>query len=325
MRALGFLIVMLLGFVGRADAAPLRLVQTIPLPDARGRIDHMTLDPARHRLFVAELGNDSIAVVDLEAGKLTGRIKGIAEPQGVVYVPEFDQLFASSGETGSIVVYQGAELTPAREIALDADADNLRYDGAEREVYVGFGNGALGRLAAESDAHIDDIAVSGHPESFQLQTNGSLIFVNVPDAGDIEVVDRNQRAKIASWPVAGARANFPMALDEPDHRLIVGTWDPPSLLVLDTRSGKELARTEICSDADDIYYDTKRRQLYVSCGQGAVDVLALTDATPKQIARIPTAAGARTSLFVPDQDRFYVAVPHRGEQQAEILVFQPTS
>jgi hypothetical protein len=325
MRALAFLSVMLLAFAARAGEAPLRLIQTIPLPDGRGRIDHMALDPARQRLFVAELGNDSVAVVDLGAGKMTGRLTGVAEPQGVAYVPEFDRLFVTSGETGSVAVFAGAALKTAKEIELDGDADNIRYDPAERELYVGFGNGGLGRLAAESDAHIDDIGLSGHPESFQLQSNGSLIFVNVPDAGDVEVVDRDQRSKIASWPLAGAGANFPMALDEADRLLFVATRDPAALLALDTRTGKELARTDSCSDADDVFYDARRRQLYVSCGEGALDVLALAAGTPRRIARIATAAGARTSLFVPAQDRLYVAAPRRGGQSAQVLVYEPTS
>ncbi len=325
MRALGFLFVMLLAFAARAGEAPLRLIQTIPLPDGRGRIDHMDLDAARQRLFVAELGNDTVAVIDLEAGKLVDRITGVAEPQGVAFVPGPDRLFVTSGETGSVAIFDGATLAPVQEDALDSDADNIRYDPGEREIYVGFGNGGLGRLAALSGAHIDDIALKGHPESFQLETGGSRIFVNVPDAGDIEVVDRARRSKVASWPLAGVAANFPMALDEPDQRLIVATWQPAALLVLDTRTGKELARTRSCSDADDVWYDALRRQLYVSCGQGVLDVVSLADAAPRRIARIATAEGARTSLFAPEQNRLYVAVPHRGTQPAEILVYLPAS
>ncbi len=325
MRPLGFLIVMLLAFADRAGAAPLRLIQTIPLPDGRGRIDHMDLDAAGRRLFVAELGNDTVAVIDLKAGRLIGRIEGVAEPQGVAFVPEPERLFVTSGETGSVAIFDGATLAPVQEDALDSDADNIRYDPAEREIYVGFGNGGLGRLAALSGAHVDDIALSGHPESFQLETGGSRIFVNVPDAGDIEVVDRAGRSKVASWPLSGVAANFPMALDEPDHRLIVATWQPAALLVLDTRTGKELTRTPSCSDADDLWYDAPRRQLYVSCGQGVLDVVSLADATPRRLARITTADGARTSLFVPQEDRLYLAVPHRGPQPAEIRVYLPTS
>jgi DNA-binding beta-propeller fold protein YncE len=325
MRSLGFLLVMLLALPARAGEAPLRLIQTIPLPDGRGRIDHMDLDAARQRLFVAELGNDTVAVIDLEAGKLVDRITGVAEPQGVAFVPGPDRLFVTSGETGSVAIFDGATLAPMQEDALASDADNIRYDPAEREIYVGFGNGGLGRLAAISGAHIDDIALAGHPESFQLETGGPLIFVNVPDAGDIEVVDRARRSTVASWPLVGVAANFPMALDEPGQRLIVATWQPAALLVLDTRTGKELARTRSCSDADDVWYDPLRRQLYVSCGQGVLDVVSLAEAAPRRIARIATAEGARTSLFVPQQDRLYVAVPHRGTQPAEILVYLPAS
>ena len=155
---------MALAFAAQAAEAPLRLIQTIPLPDGRGRIDHMDVDAAGQRLFVAELGNDTVAVIDLQAGKLMGRIKGVAEPQGVAFVPGPDRLFVTSGETGSVAIFDGATLAPVQEDALDSDADNIRYDPGEREIYVGFGNGGLGRLAALSGAHIDDIALQGHPQ-----------------------------------------------------------------------------------------------------------------------------------------------------------------
>jgi hypothetical protein len=323
MRALALPIVLLLGSAAQAADPPLRLIQTIPLPDGRGRIDHLALDAGRQRLFVAELGNDTVAVVDLAAGRMTSRIKGVAEPQGVVFAPEVDRLFVTSGETGSVASFAGAALQPLPEVALGADADNIRYDPAERELFVGYGNGGLARLAAVSGAEIEAIVLAGHPESFQLASAGGSIFVNVPDARDIEVVDRARGAVRVRWPLAGARANFAMALDEPHQRLIVATRDPAALLVLDTTTGKEAARSASCGDADDVFYDAGRARLYVSCGEGFLDVLALGEGAPQPIARIPTASGARTSLFVPGQDRLYVAAPHRGEEPARILVYQP--
>lgn len=323
MRTMGLLVVTCIVIAAGAEAAPWRLVQSIPVPDSRGRIDHLTLDANRQRLFVAELGNDSIAVVDLAAGKLAGRLTGIAEPQGVVYVPESDRLFVTSAGTGAVAIFSGDDLRSTGQVDLGADADNIRYDPASGEVYVGYGDGALGVLSAASGERLGKIPLAAHPESFQLETAGARIFVNVPGAGQIAVVDRRKRAPLTAWPLAGVSANFPMALDEAGHRLIVIARAPPTLLVIDTKSGKEITRTESCGDADDVFYDPARRQLYASCGQGFLEAFALRADAVQRIARIPTAAGARTSLFVPDQDRLYVAVPHRGEQPAAVLIYQP--
>ena len=325
MKPLCFAIAMILALAARAEDAPLRLVQSIPLPDGRGRIDHLALDRGRQRLFVAELGNDSVAVVDLAAGKLIGRLSGTAEPQGVVFVPESDRLFVTSGGTGAVAIFKGADLRSAGQIDLGDDADNIRYDPASGEAYIGYGDGALGIIAALSGERLDDIPLAAHPESFQLETAGERIFVNVPRAGHVAVVDRLERTPVAVWPLVDVRANFPMALDEAGHRLIVIAREPPTLLVIDTENGKEIARTDSCGDADDVFYDVLRTQLYVSCGQGFLEVITLRNRALQRVASIPTAAGARTSLFVPDEDRLYVAAPRRGEQPAEVLVYQPTS
>jgi DNA-binding beta-propeller fold protein YncE len=251
MRTMSILVVMCFAVAAHAEDAPLRLAQSIPLPDSRGRIDHLTLDANRQRLFVAELGNDSIAVVDLAAGKLTGRLTGIAEPQGVVYVPESDRLFVTSAGTGAVAIFSGGDLRSAGQIDLGADADNIRYDPASGEVYVGYGDGALGILSAASGEPLGKIPLAAHPESFQLETAGARIFVNVPGAGQIAVVDRRRRAPLAVWPLAGVSANFPMALDEAGHRVIVIARAPPTLLLIDAESGKEITRVDSCGDGDD--------------------------------------------------------------------------
>jgi DNA-binding beta-propeller fold protein YncE len=319
------LAVMVVAVGADAGAAPLQPIQSIALPDGRGRIDHLALDAGRERLFVAELGNDSVAVVDLATGRLMRRLAGVAEPQGVVFAPESDRLFVTSGGSGIVAIFEGADLRPAGQVDLGDDADNIRYGPASGEVYVGYGDGALGVIAAANGEHLRDIPLAAHPESFQLEQAGARIYVNVPGAGPVAVVNRERRAAVIAWPLAGVRANFPMALDEAGHRLIVIAREPPTLLVLDTQTGKEIAHADSCGDADDVFYDDRRQQLYVSCGQGFLEILSLRGHTPSRLARIPTAAGARTSLFVPDQDRLYVAVPHHAGQQAEVLIYQPTS
>jgi hypothetical protein len=121
----------------------LRLEATIPLGDVRGRIDHMTIDPVRQQLFVAELGNDSAGVVDLKERRLIHRISGLSEPQGVGYLASNDTLYIADGGDGSLRLYSGAQYTAGARIALGSDADNVRIDSARQHVIVGYGGGAL--------------------------------------------------------------------------------------------------------------------------------------------------------------------------------------
>ncbi len=305
------------------EAGPLRLVQTIPLPNVEGRIDHMAVDVKGQRLFIAALGNNSVEVLDLRAGKHLQSIGGFDEPQGIGFIPEFDKIFIANGKSGACDILNGTSFKRITTVKFADDADNVRYDGTARRVYVGYGSGALGVIDPVNGNQIGDIKLDAHPESFQLEKSGSRIFVNLPDAKKIVLVDREARKTIATWPATGAAANFPMALDEPHHRLLVGFRKPARLLVFDTESGKVMTNLESPGDADDIFYDSSRRRVYVSGGDGSIGVFQQQDGDHYQpMAKIPTAAGARTALFVPELDRLYLAVPHRGSQKAEVRVYE---
>jgi hypothetical protein len=136
------------------------------------------------------------------------------------------------------------------------------------------------------------------------------------------IVDRAALKVVATWPVSGAKANYPMA-DEANHRLFVGCRQPAKVLVIDTMAGKEIAAVDIVGDTDDMFYDTSRKRLYVAGGEGFIDVLdARPSGTLTRLGRVATASGARTALFAPEQSRLYLAVSHRGAQHAEIRVYE---
>jgi DNA-binding beta-propeller fold protein YncE len=295
-----------------------QLVQTIPMPKVEGRIDHLAFDAKAVRLLVAALGNNSVEVLDLGQGKVIHKIEGLQEPQGILAWE--GQIVVASGGDGSCRFYDGTTFKPARNVDCKEDADNVRYDAEAKLVYVGYGGGALGVIDPEKGARIGDIPLEGHPESFQLESKGKRIYVNVPKAGHIAVVDREKRAVIAKWKLS-ASSNFPMALDEAGHRLFVGCRQPAKLLVIDTESGKETASIDCSGDTDDVFYDAASKRVYVSCGAGFLDVFDVSEA-PRRIARMATAAGARTSLLVPDTGKLYLAVPHRGSQASEIRVYK---
>src|SRR5215203_3716248 len=307
----------------------LEQVQAIALPNVAGRIDHLALDPQADRLFVAALGNNTLEVVDLKAGTVTDEIKGLKEPQGVAYVPEDKKLLLTNGDGDTLNIYDGQSLKLLNQVVLGDDPDNVRYDATTGYAYVGYGTGngsALGVVDVRTGTKVADITLSGHPESFQLEDSGQRIFVNAPTAGHIAVVDRSKESVVETWPLSNATENFPMALDDGNHRLFVGTRSPAKLLVFDTETGTLVTSLDSSGDADDIFYDTQNKRIYVSGGEGAISVFEQTDPDNYSLLdKVDTAEGARTSLFVPDSGTLYVAVPHRGSQQAEVRAFQTKS
>jgi len=316
---------MLPGKVQAADSEPpLVLERTIPLTDVSGRIDHMAVDLRRGRLFVAELGNGTVDVVDLAAGKAIHRIAGLKEPQGVGYSPQVDLIAIASAGDGSVRLFKGEDLSPAGVVSLGEDADNVRLDVRTGQFVVGYGSGGLTVLDPASRSVASDIKLPAHPEGFQLDPSTRRAFVNVPDAGQVAVVDLTAGKQIASWRVPGLKANFPMALDSTGSVLATVFRSPPRLVLLDTKTGVVTANLPICGDADDVFFDAKRQRLYVSCGEGMVDVLQGDVAGYHPLARIPTHSGARTSLFVPELDRLFVAA-RAGllGSDAALLVFRP--
>jgi DNA-binding beta-propeller fold protein YncE len=301
----------------------LRPVETISLPGVEGRIDHMAIDFARKRLFVAALGNNSVEIVDLAEGKTSHSVTGLATPQGVCFAADLNRLAVANDNDGSLRLYDGTTLRQLITTSLGDDADNVRYDHSAHRMWVGYGKGGLAEVDPENGKVNADIKLSGHPESFQLESKGQRIFVNVPAAGHVAVVDREMGAVVATWHLSQAAANFPMALEEPHHRLFIGCRKPPQLLVLDTQTGQVIKSLPIAGDADDVFYDAAKQRIYVSGGEGFVTVIGRSNGdTYSVLGNVSTAAGARTSYFDPKSGLLYVAAPLRGGQRAELIVFK---
>jgi DNA-binding beta-propeller fold protein YncE len=311
-----------LGAPALAQPAPLSLEAQIPLGAVRGRVDHLAIDLDRQRLFVAELGNDSVGVVDLAAGKVAHRLVGLREPQGVAWHAPTATLYVANAGDGSVRLFQGSDFVPVGQIALGDDADNIRLDARRDHIVVGYGRGALAFIDPKDRRKTGEALLKGHPESFQLDEQASRIFANVPDAREVAVVDIEARRQTGSLETGGVRANFPMAIDGDAHRLIAVARSPAKLLVFATADGKPMAGAETCGDADDVFVDAARKRVYVVCGEGAVDVFDRTSDGYAHAARIRTMAGARTGLFVPATGRLYVAVRAGSGAAAAVWVFR---
>jgi hypothetical protein len=305
------------------DNMPLELESQIPLGQVQGRIDHLAVDVARQRLFVAELGNNTVGVVDLEHHTLLRTLTGFHEPQGVGYEPTTDTLYVANAGDGAVQLFQGDDLNPVGQIELGQDADNIRIDPNTHRVIVGYGSGALAVIDSVSRKKVADIKLKGHPESFQLSADGGQAFVNVPDAHEIAAVIFAQGKQTASWAPGLLLSNYPMSLDQAGKRIHVVFRHPATLAAFDTQTGKKLYSSDTCSDSDDVFFDAKRSRVYVSCGEGLIEVIADQGTSYVRQAKLPTIGGARTSLFVPQLDRLFLAVRANGQAPAAVWIYKP--
>src|SRR2546428_5039847 len=305
---------------GLQAADGLEPAASIDLPSVKGRIDHFGVDLKQQRLFVAALGNDTLEVVDVKSSRRQRSLDGFGEPQGVLYLPEFDRIYVANGSANRVDILDGTSLARIKGVAGLDDADNVRYDAGARKVYVGYGNGALRALDPATGGSSGDIRLAGHPESFQLETRGTRIFVNVPPARHIAVVDRTKHAVVATWGVPGAESNYPMALDESGRRLFVGARKPAVLLVYDIDSGKVVAKQPIGEDTDDIFFDPQRKRLYVICGEGRIDIVRQENPDRYSLERtVRTAPRERNGLLATRKGKRYLGAPASGGSTVSIL------
>jgi len=305
---------------------PLILTEAIPMPGVQGRFDHFATDGKGH-VFVSSVGSNTVEVIDVSARVRTHTIPGIPEPQGLAFAPEANKLYVGSGE-GKLYIYDGTSYDIVKILDFGDDVDNLRYDAPTKRVYAGYGGEESGAISAVDTATNERIPgefkLGAHPESFQIEKNGPNIYVNLPDLKQIAVINRSTQA-ITRWPFS-IEQNFPMALDEAGHRLFVVTHQPARLAIFNTQSGKLVASLPCVQEADEVYFDSARKRLYIPGAEAYISVFQEKDPDHYlPIAKIPSALGARTAGYFGKGkkgfDRFFLAVPARSASAAEMWIY----
>jgi DNA-binding beta-propeller fold protein YncE len=313
-----------------ANEVALKFVKAIPLPEVDGRIDHFAIDVKGRRAFLAALAKNTIEVVDLSAGRVTRTLPGFAKPQGVLFVPQFNKLVVACGVDGSVKTLDGTTLAVIHTASVSLGADAIGYDPRSKQIYVGSGGGDANKeqgdltvFNAASGAQVAALTTDAHAGGSVVEDRGERVFVLVPEKAQVVVLDRKTRAQVAKWTIPGIQKNVALALDEKSHRLFLGVRTPATIVVLDSDSGAVLASVPTVATLDGLSFDSATRRIYTSGGEGFVDVTQQMDADHyERIAHIPTGPIARTSVFVPEWHRLYVAVPRDKERGAELRVFE---
>jgi hypothetical protein len=320
---MGFMIATAMQVAAAEEAAkPTPPIRTYSLLRIDGRLDHLAFDQEKERVFVAAPGSNAVAVVDLKLERMTHVMNNLPRPQGVAIASDGEHLVISCEGAGACRFCDRAKLKQMSSVDLKDDADNARYEVGAKRFWVGYG---MGGLAAFDDANLKqvrDIKLPAHPESFQLEAHGKRIFVNVPLAGQVVIIDREKGDVVGKWELKEASGNYPMALDEEHHRLMIGCRKPAKVLVLDTETGKTMAVLDCVPEADDLFYDAVSGQMTVTGSGGNFMIVKKKALDQYEAPRwIPTGDGARTSLLDEGTGYLYVAVPHRGDQRAELRVY----
>jgi DNA-binding beta-propeller fold protein YncE len=293
----------------RDPSSPLRLESEIPLPGVNGRIDHLAVDLAGKRLFVAEVANGSAEVIDLRTGKSAARIGGLHEPQGIAWIPATGEFVVACGD-GTVRFFSGRDYRETAAIDLGSDADDVRTDPRNGHVVVGYGDGGLAVIDPATHGVVSRVTFKGHPEGFALASGKA--WVNDPDDGAVLALDLDGGKVLARWPTGLHRLNFPMALSADARELSIAYRLPAALARIDAANGTTRAIDDACGDSDDLFI--VGTVTLVVCGAGHVDLVE-GDRTE---ARVETRGGARTGLYVPELGSLFVALPARDGKPAAI-------
>jgi DNA-binding beta-propeller fold protein YncE len=306
----------------------LKLTKVIPLPGIKGRIDHLDVNLKDQIVYIASLGSNVAEVVDLNSGKVLHSITGLDEPQGIAYLPENHEIFIANGGNGDCYFYNANTFEKVAAIHLKSDADDVRYDSVERKIYVGYGSGGIAIIDADTHKQTDDVKLAAHPEGFQIDTKKNLLYVNLPKASLISVVDLKKMKWIRDISKNYRSGNFPMASDSSGNTLFIGYRHPGKLVVMNANNGHRIRVKELTNDSDDLFYDEETKRVYASCGGGFsnlgyINIFQFQGGDKYiQIANIPTRNGTRTSLLVPQLHLFLVAEPSVYSHDGELMVYK---
>jgi DNA-binding beta-propeller fold protein YncE len=327
---LGAAIIFSAGAASAQTKPPLRHLLDIPLQDLKeGDFDHFAVDLAGNQLFLTAEANNAVVVMDMKTNKLTHTIPDIDEPHSMLFLPSAKQLWVIAGGDGTLKIFDSNTFALIESVKLTDAADSSAYDPAKHLFYIAAGGedaklkySLIDIVNTNTHKKVGEIKVdSTNIEALAIEKNGPRIFANVRDKNIVAVIDREKKTVTTTWTLGDLHGNTPLKFDEANHRIFVAGRKPPSLVVLDSDSGKIVATLPTAETTDDMAFDPAGKRIYVACNDFSV-VYSETDADHyEELGRVPTGFRAKTAILVPQLKRYYVAAPRHGKEAASVKVY----
>jgi DNA-binding beta-propeller fold protein YncE len=320
----------LCGLAGMAqEKLPLKLIATTPMPGFTGDFDHFGIDLKGSRLFLASEDQKTVEVFDLRTGERIHSIKGFGQPLTMAYLAESNRLIVTDGgDTDAVELVDCKEYKIISTLKLGPGVDHGVYNPVNRYFYVENGGGPEGKIHVlsiidtKSFKQIGEVAgLPGNSnEGMVIDHEGKKLYVNLTGPDEIGVIDLNTRQLIARWSLPDAHVAHAIALDEPNHRLFTATRKPSQFIVFNTDTGKVVTTLPCVGVNSDMSLDVARKRIYVT-GTETASVFEQRDADHyEHIAEVPTAYRAKSSIFVPELGRLYVADSGKGKPDAKLAM-----
>jgi len=310
------------------EKLPLKLIATTPMPGFTGDLDHFGLDLKGNRLFLAAEDQKTVEVFDLRTGQRIHSIAGFGHPLTMLYLSGSDCLIVTNGDTDDLALVDCKEYNIINTLKLGKGVDHSAYNPVNKYFYVenGGGPGAKTHALAIIDTRSFKIVgeIPGLPgdsnEGMVIDRAGKKLYVNLTGSDEVGVIDLDKRQIIARWPLPDAHVAHAIALDEPNHRLFTATRKPAQFIVFNTDTGKVVASLPCVGVNSDMSIDVARKRIYIT-GSDTASVFEQRDADHyEHIAEVPTAYRAKSSIFVPELKRLYVADSGKGKPDAKLAL-----
>src|SRR5579872_4771571 len=310
------------------EKAPLKLVATTPMPGYTGDFDHFGLDLKGHRLFLASENQKTVEVFDLRTGARLHSIEGFAHPLTMAYLADSDRLVVTEGDIDSLDLVDCKSYKIIKTLKLSKNVDHGVLNPVNQYFYVESGAAADGKTHVLSIVDTKTFKVVGEipglsgdsNEGMVIDRAGKKLYVNLTGSDEVGVIDLEARRIVAKWQLPNVHVAHAIALDEPHHRLFTATRNPPEFVVYNTDTGKVVASLPCVGVNSDMSIDVARKRIYVT-GSDTASVFEQRDADHyEHLAEVPTAFRAKSSIFVPQLSRLYIADSGKGKPDAKLAL-----